>query len=79
MVGEQINDLLSAFLKAGMDLGDFRSDLEVLPTIFSFWGMLAGLIRLAENKETYISHSMKKSKMEFLMYGFELLYRSIAA
>lgn len=77
LVGEQINDLLSVFLKAGINKGDIRSDIEILPTIFSFWGMLAGLIQIATNKETYIEQSMKKNKMEFLLYGFELLYNSI--
>ena len=77
LVGEQINDLLSVFVKDGINKGDFRSDIEILPTIFSFWGMLAGLIQIAANKEAYIDRSMKKNKMEFLLYGFELLYNSI--
>lgn len=79
LVGEQINDLLSVFLKDGIEKGDIRSDVEILPTIFSFWGMLAGIIQIATNKETYIEQSMKKNKMEFLSYGFELLYNSIIA
>lgn len=79
LVGEQINDLLSDFLKSGIDKGDFRSNLEILPTIFSFWGMLAGLIQTAANKEAYIGQSMKKTKPEFLLYGFELLYHAISA
>ncbi len=77
IIGEQINDLLSDFLKDGINKGDFRSDMEIMPTIFSFWGMLAGLIQIAANKEAYIEQSMKKSKMEFLLYGFELLYYSV--
>jgi len=77
LVGEQINDLLAVFLKAGIEKGDFRSDIEIMPTIFSFWGMLSGLIQIAVNKEAYIEQSMKKSKMEFLSYGFELLYHSV--
>lgn len=78
-VGEQINDLLADFLKRGMDCGDIRSDIEIAPVIFSFWGMLAGLIRLAENKEEYIAQRMEKSKREFLFYGFDMLYRSIVS
>ncbi len=77
IIGEQMNDLLSDFLKDGINKGDFRSDMEIMPTIFSFWGMLAGLIQIAANKEAYIEQSMKKSKMEFLLYGFELLYYSV--
>ncbi len=77
IIGEQMNDLLSDFLKDGINKGDFRSDMEIMPTIFSFWGMLAGLIQIAANKEAYIEQSMKKSKMEILLYGFELLYYSV--
>lgn len=79
LVGEQINGLLSVFLEDGINKGDFRPDIEILPTIFSFWGMFAGIIQIAANKETYIVQSMKKDKMEFLLYGFELLYNSITA
>lgn len=76
-IGEQINDLLTAFFKKGVEEGVFRSDVEMLPTIFSFWGMLSGLIQIAVNKEAYISQHMKKSKAEFLENGFAILYDSI--
>lgn len=77
LIGERINDLLNNFVKDGMACGEIRSDMEILPTIFSFWGMLSGLIQIATNKEEYIEQQMKKSKKEFLSYGFELLYNSI--
>lgn len=59
------------FLQKGIELGDFRRDIKIMPTIFSFWGMLSGLIQTAEKKENYI-------KQEFLAYGFDMLYYSIA-
>lgn len=77
VIGEQINELLEEFLKAGMKQGEIRSDIQVLPTILSFWGMLSGLIQIATNKETYIEQCADKSKMEFLVYGFELIFNSI--
>ncbi|MBO5209594.1 MAG: TetR/AcrR family transcriptional regulator [Lachnospiraceae bacterium] len=77
LVGEQINELLVEFLQSGMLTGEIRSDIEILPTIFTFWGMLSGLIQMAANKEAYIGQQMRKSKMEFLDYGFEMLYESI--
>ncbi len=55
-----------------------RGDLEIMPTIFHFWGMLSGLIQLAANKEEYIESAMDLSKSQFLEYGFHMLYRSIA-
>ncbi|MBQ4524252.1 MAG: TetR/AcrR family transcriptional regulator [Lachnospiraceae bacterium] len=77
LIGEQINDLLIDFLKQGMECGEIRSDIEVLPAIFSFWGMLSGLIQIATNKELYVGQRMGKSKMEFLNYGFDMIYDSI--
>lgn len=78
LVGEQINELLALFFKSGINKGDLRSDIEILPTIFSFWGMLSGLIQIAVNKETYIAQCIKKDKNEFLQGGFNILYDSIA-
>lgn len=77
LIGEQINDLLADFLKSGISLGQIRSGIEVLPTIFSFWGMLSGLIQIATNKEEYIQQRMGMSKADFLAYGFDTLYHSI--
>ena len=78
LVGEQINQLLMDFLKEGIACGEIRSDIEMLPTILSLWGMLAGLIQIGDNKESYITRQMGKLRMEFLSYGFAMLYRSIA-
>ena len=34
-------------------------------------------ILLAANKEEYITQHLKKSKREFLQYGFDMLYNSL--
>ena len=77
-IGEEINEKLKEFLISGIDKGDLRSDLKIMPTIFVFWGMLSGLIQLAENKEEYIKKAMGLSKVQFLEHGFHMLYCSIA-
>lgn len=77
-VGEAINEQLGCFLRAGMERGDLRRDLEVMPTILQFWGMLSGLIQLAANKEPYIERAAELSGDQFLESGFRMLYRSIA-
>ncbi len=77
-IGEEINEKIRDFLMSGMEKGDLRSDLEIMPVVFNFWGMLSGIIQLAANKEEYIQQSMGLSKMQFLEYGFRMLYRSIA-
>ncbi len=76
-VGEEINEKIRQFLCDGIARGEIRAELKVLPTIFVFWGMLAGLVQTAANKERYIEKEMKLSKEEFLKYGFDTLYYSI--
>ena len=49
-----------------------------MPVIFSFWGMLSRLIQFAAKKEEYIKKAMGLSKIQFLEYGFQMLYGSIA-
>ncbi len=78
-IGEEINEKIKNFLLSGMEKGDLRGDLEIMPAIFNFWGMLSGIIQLAANKEEYIKKSMGLSKIKFLEYGFSLIYYSIAA
>lgn len=77
-IGEEINEKIKDFLLSGMEKGDLRSDLEIMPAILNFLGMLSGIIQLAANKEEYIKKSMGLSKIKFLEYGFSLVYYSIA-
>lgn len=77
-VGERINEKLREFLLSGIESGDLREDIEIMPVIFSFWGMLSGFIQLASNKEEYIERAMALSRKQFLENGFHMLYRSIA-
>ena len=77
-IGEEINEKIKNFLLSGMEKGDLRNDLDIMPAIFNFWGMLSGIIQLAANKEEYIKKSMGLSKVKFLEYGFSLVYHSIA-
>lgn len=77
-IGEEINAKIKEFLTTGMEKGELRSNIEILPVISTFWGMLSGLIQFAANKEEYIESAMGLSKKQFLEYGFRMLYRSIA-
>ncbi|MCI8814873.1 MAG: TetR/AcrR family transcriptional regulator [Lachnospiraceae bacterium] len=77
-IGEEINEKIKDFLLSGMEKGDLRKNLEIMPTIFNFWGMLSGIILLAANKEEYMNAAMGYSKKQFLEYGFQMLYHSIA-
>lgn len=77
-VGEKINEIMQDFLLSGIEKGDLRSDLDPILTILSFWGMLSGLVQLADTKQEYIKGRLDRSKKEFIDYGFHMLYRSVA-
>lgn len=79
LIGEEINEKLRRFLNEGVKAGELRANMEIVPTIVAFWGMLSGLIRTSVNKEAYVRQESGLSKEEFLSYGFGLLYRSVAA
>ena len=76
-IGEAIHTRMEQFLKEGITKGELRDNIAIKPTIFSFWGMLSGLIQLAESKEKYILQEMKMSKQDFLQQGFDTLYKSV--
>lgn len=77
-VGEQITARIKQFLLIGIEKGEVRKDIKIEPTIFTFWGMLSGFIQTAVNKEIYLAKELTLSKQDFLEYGFDILYRSIA-
>ncbi len=70
--------MIKSVLLSGMERGDLRTVLEAESASFACWGMLAGLIQFASSKEEYIKQSMGLSKEQFLQYGFDMLYHSIA-
>lgn len=78
-VGEEINEMIRSLLLSGIEKGDLRRDIELAPTAFSCWGMMAGLIQFAENKKDYVQQAMGLSKNEFLQYGFDMIYQSISS
>ena len=77
-IGEEINEMIKGLLLSGIESGDLRRDIELMPTSFSCWGMLSGLILLAANKKDYIQKTMDMSRNEFLQHGFNMIYQSIA-
>lgn len=77
-IGEEINEMIKGLLLSGIESGNLRRDIELMPISFSCWGMLSGLILLAANKKDYIQKTMDMSRNEFLQHGFNMIYQSIA-
>lgn len=57
---------MKRFLQDGIDSGELCKNLAVMPTIFTFRGMLSGLILMAVNKEVYIANALHLSKQPYL-------------
>ena len=58
-IGEKINAIVYEFFEFWMKEGEFRSDLKIMTTIFTIWGMVSGLIELGSAKEDYLKKSHK--------------------
>ncbi|MBE6023328.1 MAG: TetR/AcrR family transcriptional regulator [Cellulosilyticum sp.] len=76
-VGEQIDLELANFLTEAIKAGYVKEDLPILPTIFWFWGSLVGIIRIACQKQMYITKAMDLTQKAFLDYSFKTLLQSI--
>lgn len=77
-IGEEINNKIRRLFCDGIEKGELREDVEIMPTIFAFWGMLSGFIQIVNKKEDYITQNMGLTKRSYFEYGFDLLYHSIS-
>ncbi|MGN1153314.1 MAG: TetR/AcrR family transcriptional regulator, partial [Candidatus Gastranaerophilaceae bacterium] len=76
-VGEKINEEIGKLLQDGIHSGYLKEDLDLLPTIFSLWGGITGIIRVSSQKQLYFMKSMSLTKTEFLDYSFKMFLQSI--
>lgn len=78
-VGEKMNREFYALFSFGMEEGFIRKDLNILKTVFLFWASISGIIRIANQKERYLSKCIGVSKDDFLQFSFDTLLHSIKA
>lgn len=78
-VGEEINQILFQYLKVGIEKGELAETTDYFGTILLMWGMIAGIIKLASEKEEYLRIGGNLTKEKFLTEGFEKIYKSIKA
>lgn len=79
MVGEEINATISAYLIAGEKAGTIKAFSNKQEMIMALWGMISGIIRLADEKTAYIEMAAGLSKETFLQNNFERLFDIIRA
>ncbi|MDF2944151.1 MAG: transcriptional regulator TetR family [Herbinix sp.] len=75
--GEKINMEIGSLLRKGIEQGHVRTDIRVIETVFIFWAGISGALRMAIQKEAYLSKFIGVTKNEFLQYSFETLLKSI--
>lgn len=76
-VGEEVNQIISRYIKKGVESGELEKTTDYFETILLMWGMISGVIKLAIEKEEYIRVRGNTSKDEFLKAGFEKIFKTI--
>ncbi|MBD5462568.1 MAG: helix-turn-helix transcriptional regulator [Lachnospiraceae bacterium] len=61
----------------GIEEDYLRSDINIIPAVFTLWASLGSLITVAHEKEAYILRRMNMKRDEFLHQGFEMLLNSV--
>lgn len=77
ITGDEINKIIINVLHKGIEENKVQHDIELIPTVFTLWASICGIIFMSYEKEEYIVNLMKKSRKEFLDYSFRMLYKSI--
>lgn len=77
--GEEINKVIGSMLEKGINSGIIRSDIHIIETVFLLWASISSVIRMAVEKEKYLSKFFGITKENFLQYSFETLLKSILA
>ncbi len=77
--GEEINKVIGSMLEKGIKSGIIRSDIHIIETVFLLWAGISSVIRMAVEKEKYLSKFFGITKENFLQYSFETLLKSILA
>jgi AcrR family transcriptional regulator len=75
--GEEINKVIGSMLENGIKQGIIRSDIHTMETVFFLWASISSVIRMAVEKEKYLSKFFGITKEKFLQYSFETILKSI--
>ncbi|MCI8478821.1 MAG: TetR/AcrR family transcriptional regulator [Oscillospiraceae bacterium] len=71
--GDEINEILSAFLERGIQEGVVRSDLPVRDMVPFFWAAISGIVRAVERRNTYLNQAAGLDRPAFLAHGVQLV------
>lgn len=76
-VGEQLNEIVCAFLERAKKSGFIRADIDPLQTTFVMWSSICGWISLCSNKQTYLQNNLAMPHEDLLKKGFSMILQMI--
>ena len=76
-VGEEINKLIIGYLDDGISQGIFTKIDNYYEEIFRIWGMIAGVILIANSKEDYLKGEGYFEKEGFLENSYKKIYKTL--
>lgn len=76
-VGEEINRLIIDYLDDGVSKGLFAVIENYHEEIFRIWGMIAGVILIADSKEEYLKGEICFEKERFLENSYKKIYGTL--
>lgn len=76
-VGEQLNEIVCAFLDRAKKSGFIRVDIDPLQTTFVMWSSICGWISLCSNKQAYLENSLAIPHEDLLKKGFTMILQMI--
>lgn len=76
-LGEQINCRIEFVMQSGVKQGYFKTEANLIQTVFLLWAAISSVVQLASNKEAYIHQRMGLTKNQFLECSFRTLLNSI--
>lgn len=76
-VGEEINKLIINYLDCGVSQGIFTKIDNYHEEIFRIWGMIAGVIIIANSKEDYLKGEICFEKDIFLENSYKKIYETL--
>lgn len=76
-VGEELNDLIIAVLKEGIEKGVVKTGINLYVAVFHLWSSIGQTILFSYQKQYYIENQLQLSRREYMEQSFALIIRSV--
>ena len=76
-LGTEINELMSSFIRRGMENGYVRKGIDPVLTAYILWSEASGFFGLLQSKGRLMETQFSMTREELCEYGFKQIYNSI--